>query len=199
MTISNLSNQLAQKEGQLQKTILLMKKHRKADSVYTKHLLEIQKAEEILKLIADNKQEMNIKYIETIVTSAIHAIFDDDISFKIELVHERNKVGYKFYIIDNTTGHTTDPKINEAGGLRDILSFSLRVALWGLTQGNKSNVMILDEPFHFFNAEDRNKTGELIKELSQKLNIQFIIATHQPDIFIDGFGKVIKIKKDKQI
>jgi len=192
--LQSLINLLLQKEGQYKRVKSLIEKNTKDKEYYNKQLLNILKAEEIIKLLANTKQKRNIKYIETICTNSINAIFEEDISFKIELVHERNKVGFRFFIVDNKTGYKTNPKINEAGGLRDILSFALRVSLWGLQQ-NKMNLLILDEPFSAFNLENIKKAGMLIKELSQKLNIQFIIATHKKDLFVDDFGKLVNITK----
>jgi DNA repair exonuclease SbcCD ATPase subunit len=193
--VNRLQRLLTQKEGQYQKTKSLLKTKEQEAALFKKRLNNIEQAEVLLKKLANKKQHNNIKYIETICTNAINAIFEENIEFKIELTGETTKTGYKFYIIDKDTGNKTNPKINEAGGLKDILGFSLRVALWGLQEGKKCNTIILDEPFGAFNSAEMQKAGDLIKELSEKLGIQFIIVTHKKDLFVEGFGNMINITK----
>ena len=55
------------------------------------------------------------------------------------------------------------------------------------------NVLILDEPAKNVSRDLQAKTGLIIKELSKKLGIQFIISSHIPEI-ITGADTVVNVK-----
>jgi ABC-type lipoprotein export system ATPase subunit len=85
-----------------------------------------------------------------------------------------------------------------------VISFALKISLWNLKRGKKNNTLIFDEPFKFYNYE-QEKVGELKKELSRKLGLQFIFVTHNPvyakdsdSVFevvqINGVSKVERIE-----
>jgi len=42
----------------------------------------------------------------------------------------------------------------------------------------KRNVIILDEPLRFLSEDKQERASQMIKELSDRLGIQFIIVTH---------------------
>jgi len=67
------------------------------------------------------------------------------------------------------------------GGLKDIVSFALRVAIWSL-DSESSPVILLDEPFKFVSAGHRNQGAELLHTLSRKLGIQFVVVSHVAEI-----------------
>jgi len=45
-------------------------------------------------------------------------------------------------------------------------------------------VIILDEPMKFLSVDKQEKASLMIKELSDKLGLQFIIITHEPSLAI---------------
>jgi ABC-type lipoprotein export system ATPase subunit len=69
--------------------------------------------------------------------------------------------------------------IRSGGGVLDIVALALRIALWSL-QANHKNVMILDQPLSNLDSTYLPKAGELIQELAEKLQIQFIMINHNP-------------------
>ena len=74
------------------------------------------------------------------------------------------------------------------------MSFALRIASYALEQGN-DNVIILDEPFRFVSRDLVSRAGEILKVLSEKLNLQIILVTHIPEL-IDVADKVFEVKKN---
>jgi len=68
--------------------------------------------------------------------------------------------------------------------------------------GHSDNVIILDEPFRFLSKDLQPRAGEIMRELSHRLNIQFIMVTHAKEMIeisdrvfevsqIDGISKVV--------
>ena len=56
--------------------------------------------------------------------------------------------------------------------------------------------MIADEPFKFVSADYMPKIPEMLKMLSEKLKMQFILVSHI-DAIIEGADNVITIKGKK--
>ena len=63
------------------------------------------------------------------------------------------------------------------GGVVDIASLALRVAIWSI--GKTDNVLVLDEPIKNIQpASLQMEAWDIIQKLSQQLNLQFIIITN---------------------
>lgn len=90
-----------------------------------------------------------------------------------------------------------NPIDENGGGVVDIVSFALRIALWNIKKGKKLNALILDEPFRFISEDLRYKAGEILKQLSEKLKLQFIIVTHDPNI-IEIADRSFLVKKARK-
>ena len=61
----------------------------------------------------------------------------------------------------------------------DVAAFALRIASWSMSMPHSQNTIILDEPLRFLSADCQEKASAMIKELSQRLGLQFIIVTHE--------------------
>lgn len=62
------------------------------------------------------------------------------------------------------------------GGLLDIVAFSLRIALFSLTDRNK--IIFLDEPFKFLDNSKVKQIEELLNFICDEYGVQIIMATH---------------------
>jgi DNA repair exonuclease SbcCD ATPase subunit len=65
------------------------------------------------------------------------------------------------------------------GGAVDVASFALRIASWSMKQPRFKNTIILDEPLKNLDKERQEKGSAMLKEVSKRLGIQFIIVTHE--------------------
>ena len=105
-------------------------------------------------------------------------MFEDPYELVAEFVQRRNKTECDLFFTRD--GHRMDPMDSSGFGAVDVASLALRIAAWSMQIPRKRNVIILDEPFKFLDGKtDRiEKASQMIKELSDKLGIQFIIVTH---------------------
>jgi DNA repair exonuclease SbcCD ATPase subunit len=76
--------------------------------------------------------------------------------------------------------------------LADLVAFGLRISAWTLER--KNNTIWLDEPFKYLSEELKPLAGEILKELSTRLGVQFIIVTHDSSI-IEVADTVINVSK----
>ena len=72
-------------------------------------------------------------------------------------------------------------KDDEGGGLIDVISFALRVVLHSLETPQSRNVLVLDEPLKW-TGKLMSKAGQMIKEISNRLGLQVILVTHEPEL-----------------
>ena len=68
----------------------------------------------------------------------------------------------------------------------DVAAFALRIALWSLKRPRPQAVMVMDEPFRFLFADLQDKAAVMLKEISQRLGIQFLIVTHEENLLAAG-------------
>lgn len=131
--------------------------------------------------------------ITSIVQHAMDSLFPK-YTFCMDYVARRDKTEVDIYIMDQE-GHKEDILSSNGGGLADIISFTLRVAIWSLDRG-ASNVLILDEPMKFLSDGYKDAGAKLLRVLSEQLGIQLIIVSHVNAIKENG-TKSYNIVKDK--
>lgn len=159
-----------------------------------KEIKRSDKAQVIIQKVAKETQQELEYHISDIVTMAIETIFDDPYKFKIEFETKRNRT--ECSLLFERDGELISPLMASGGGVIDVASFALRIALWTLQTPRNRNVLILDEPFKFLSKDLLPRSSELLKELSSKLKLQFIIVTHLDEL-TENADKTftVKIKK----
>ena len=159
------------------------------------------KAQKILQEVAVNMQQSVRLHINDIMNSAIETVFDDEYRFKLDFEIKRNKTEAVFKLLDKNDNEISI--VDEVGGgLIDLISFALRIALHSMQNKHaRSNTIILDEPFKFFSEDLILKGVSLLHEVSKKLEIQFIIVTHIKEFaeYADTHFEVKKIKNKSTV
>jgi DNA repair exonuclease SbcCD ATPase subunit len=151
----------------------------------------IEKAQALIQLTAKETQEKLCYHIEDIVNMALDTCFPGEYNFVIDFQIKRGKTEAELYIEDKD-GERINPMDSSGGGLVDILSFALRISAFTLDKVD--NVIVLDEPMRFLSSNLKNLAGEILKKLSEKLSVQFLIVTHDNSI-VDISDKVFEVKK----
>jgi len=176
--IQNLRNRLEQQKGQksqIQQSIGSLKqsvKEKQRDQ--RKH----EQAREVIREVGlKTKQQLSF-HISDITSLALDAVFNDPYKLVTEFVERRNKTECDLYF--ERDGSKVDPLTASGGGAVDVAAFALRVASWSMQRPRSRNTMVLDEPLRFLSADHQEQASVMIKEISQKLGIQFIIITHEP-------------------
>ena len=135
-------------------------------------------AKVILQTAAKNTQKNLEIHFSNIVTKALMVVFDDPYVFAPKFIERRNKTECDLWLIKDD--RKLRPKFAVGGGVRDIVSFALRLSYWKLERS--SPVIILDEPFKNLSRTLIPKAVDTLKFLSEKFNLQLIIVTHIPEI-----------------
>lgn len=153
-------------------------------------LIYIEEAQAFLQKVATDTQE-KIRYrLEDIVNLALTSVFGSKYRFAIEFETKRGQTEASLILYDGE--NALDPLETNGGGLADLLSFTLRIALLIISKNRR--VLILDEPMKFVSASYQDTCYAIMKRLSEELDIQIITVTHE-ESFIEKANKVYRVKQ----
>lgn len=131
---------------------------------------------------ASRRTQMQFKvFVETLVTMAIQTVFPTEgyrFVIEFDLKSNRNEINL---LVQQNDKEPYRPEDEQGGGLLDIISFALRVVMWSLEKPRSRPVFIMDEPFRFCGALTP-LAGNMMREISNKLNIQMIMVTHDLEL-----------------
>jgi DNA repair exonuclease SbcCD ATPase subunit len=153
----------------------------------------LEKAQAFLQKIAQETQEQLKFQIEDIVNLALETCFPGEYTFEVKFEILRGKTEAELVFLDQKTGRQVDPMEASGGGVVDLTTFALRIACFALEQGT-DNVIVLDEPFRFLSRDLQQRAGEILKTLSERMNLQVIMVSHIGEI-IDVADKIFEVRK----
>ncbi len=187
------------------KTLKVQKKLKEDELLVTKNMITLQetelsdcqKARAIVQKVAEDCQKKIEFQISNLVSLALASVFPDPYEFKVSFVQRRNRTECDLLFVKND--EECEPLTAAGGGVVDIASFALRVAIWSLKKTRPT--FILDEPAKFVSVDLQNKVSAMLKELSEKLKIQIIMVSHLPEIVwsADKIFRVENIKGESKI
>ena len=152
---------------------------------------DLESARDIAQSVLLLTQERVKTTLEEIVTLALSTVYPDH---AFELVYEikRGQSEATPYIVID--GVQRSPREELGGGVLDVASLGMRLALWALTEPKPANFFILDEPAKFLSADKQVLFSEMIKKVSDTLGIQVLLISHNNAI-IDMADKVYLISQ----
>jgi len=136
-----------------------------------------EQAREIVRTVGIETQRQLQFHISDITSLALEAVFPDPYVLKVEFVERRNKTECDLKFVRGDM--EIDPLTASGVGAIDVAAFALRIASWSMQRPRTRNVIILDEPFRFLSKNYQDKASQMLKELSTRLGLQFIIVTHE--------------------
>ncbi len=139
-----------------------------------------EKARVLLQQSAEYAREQAKQQIETLVTNALQYVFGPLFSFQIELEEHGNKAVAEFYVVSEYEGVKvkTRPQDSRGGGVVDIVTLALRVALIETIQPKRTGPLLLDEPGKHVSGDYVLYLYEFLKSLSTMFHRQIIMITH---------------------
>lgn len=137
---------------------------------------------EIVNDIANRTVSDLIAWIEQTVSYAIEQIYPG-YSFRFSQEIKRNQLELLPKIIHDDKEYP--PEYSVGGGMLDIISIAMRIAIWAVQKEKTMPFFILDEPMKFM-GKFSEQGAQIIQQLSDKLGLQFLIITHDENL-IDGF------------
>ncbi len=170
------------------------------------YLDNLQKARAIIAETGKYTQSYLKEYIESMVTTALQAVFEEDYQFVINFNIKRNRPESSISL--KIRGEEVSPDDAVGGGVLDVAAFALRVVLWSIESPRSTNTIVLDEPMKFLHSQLLiENTVKMLKDLSNKMNLQFIIVSQIEDIsenadktfIVKHNGKFSEVKERDEI
>jgi predicted ABC-type transport system involved in lysophospholipase L1 biosynthesis ATPase subunit len=168
---------LEQRKGQKQQIESLIRSNRKKAKEAKRDLRFHEQARELLREAGLKTQESLSFHISEITSLALEAVFDEPYQLDVEFVQRRNKTECDLFFVRDE--QKIDPMDASGGGAVDVATFALRIASWSMNNPRLRNTIILDEPLKNLSKEYQEKGSAMLKEVSKRLGIQFIIVTHE--------------------
>ena len=134
-----------------------------------------EEARAIFQRAAELTQSKLSVHLSDLVSLALKSVFEEPYKFLVRFISKRGNTECELLFVDDK-GNEYQP-LNSCGyGPADVASFALKVSYWAL--GNYRPLLLIDEPFKHLSTNYKNKTSEMVKNLSTELGLQFIIITH---------------------
>lgn len=163
------------KKEQVEQDIVVLQSTLKSNRKQVKNL---EKAHEIVKLVGGETQQQLHYHISDITSLALESVFENPYKLILNFVERRGKI--ECDLLFERDGNIMKPLKSSGFGQSDITSLALRIACWSMKSPRTRSTIIIDEPFRNLSKKYHEPASQMIKEISDKLNIQFIISTHTP-------------------
>lgn len=178
MTLEEISERISRMTGARDVIRDRLQDNKKALKKAKQRAADIEEARAIIQLVAKQTQDQLCWSISEIVTLAQAAVFPDPYEFAVEFEMKRGRTAAK--LVFKRGEAELDPMDASGGGPVDVAAFALRVAMWSIRNPRSRPTLVLDEPFKNVSKKHRDKAGEMLKEVSEKLGLQIIMVTHDP-------------------
>lgn len=140
------------------------------------HQVNVTEATELAQKVAQAVQQQAHNQIAGVVSRCLEAVFPEAYEFIIHFERKRGRTQARLAFVRD--GLELDPMDASGGGVVDVASFALRLSCLILHKPPLRRIMVMDEPFRFVSEEYRERIRKLLHELSNEMNVQFILVTH---------------------
>ncbi len=127
-------------------------------------------------------------HVERAVTAALQAVISRDIRFEILLGEFNGQPAADWKVVgtmkDETGEYTVsgNPENARGGGIADIVSLALRLAMLELVRPKPEGPIILDEPGKHVSPEYREAFGEFLRSYARQSGRQIIFVTNVDEL-----------------
>ncbi|MDD4569396.1 MAG: ATPase [Tepidanaerobacteraceae bacterium] len=134
----------------------------------------------LLQRTSEYAREQIKQQIEMLVTHCLQFVFGPNLEFTIELNEIRGKTSAEFFVISiyDDEKIKTKPQDARGGGVVDVISLALRIAVIQNTDTYKDGPLILDEPAKHLSSEYIGNVAQFLKQISDVFQRQIIMVTH---------------------
>lgn len=134
----------------------------------------------LFQLSVEHARQQAKQQLETLVTNALKYVFGSSIRFEIELSDHGGNPTAEFYVVSEWEGQEVKNRPQDArgGGVVDIVSLALRIALMETIKPRLQGPIILDEPGKHVSEDYIVPMVEFLKSVGDLFGRQIILVTH---------------------
>ncbi len=141
----------------------------------------LEKVSLLLLEAARYAREQGRRQVEFMVSQALQFVFGGDLEFKVVVEERRERPEAEFYVCSTYGGDfrvETTPQDARGGGVVDVISLALRLALIHALRPQVKGPVVLDEPAKHVSVEFSPQVAQFLKSASQSLGRQIIMVSH---------------------
>ncbi len=140
-----------------------------------------QKVSLLLTKVSDYARRQLVERIEDTVTAALQTVLaDDSLRFEVEMREIGGRASAEWRVVSRYSDVevSNNPEDARGGGIVDIVSLALRLALLELSTPRPEGPVILDEPAKMVSAEYAENLAYFLKSYAEQTGRQFVVVTH---------------------
>lgn len=153
--------------------------------------VDAEEAQRIIQHVAQLTQQQLEYHVSELVTLALAAVFPDPYALRLEFKLKRGQSEAHLQLARGGL-LLGNPTAESGGGVVDVVAFALRVSLWSLAHPRTRPTLVLDEPLRFLSRDLQAKAAAMIRELSRRLGLQFLVVTHEQSL-LGAADKVFRV------
>ena len=136
-----------------------------------------------MSLIGIETQNRVKSFVEGTINKGLREIFGGEYSFEIVFEMSRNKPEAFLYLLKGNKYQYSFSNDELGGGMLDVVSFLMRLVIWGMNPDRSEPIFLLDEPFKFFKDKDGFEgISSLLAQLRDEMGMQFLIVSHDEEM-----------------
>lgn len=184
MNIQTLRQKLERRKGQAQQITSDLAASQKTIANIEREIGHSEKAQAIILSVAQATQKELRYRIETPVSLALAAVYDNPYIAVAEFImHGR---GATECYLGFERGGNINTMNGIGGGVVDIASYAYRIGSLSLMRPRPRAVLCLDEPFRFVSRDKMPLAGQMLRETSRQLGLQIIMISHIAELIECG-------------
>jgi DNA repair exonuclease SbcCD ATPase subunit len=192
--IGKIKEKFLSKKGQKTQVETDLAETNKKIASLEREIIFTETARAIIQRVAKETQQQLEYHISELVTLAMSGIFPDPYKFVVEFREQRGKTECPMYFERNA--QKVNPTFGGGGGPLETASFALQPSIWSLNPTR--NFLGFDEPFKCLSRDLQPRAANMLKEISERLNLQILMITHSPDL-TSAADKIFEISIEKGI
>lgn len=134
----------------------------------------------LLQQTSEHARKQAREQIEMLVTNTLKQVFGGEYAFHVELTERAGRPEAEFYVTSTYGGEKleTRPQDSRGGGVVDVVSLGLRIAMLETHRPKLEGALILDEPAKHVSDDYIPHVATLLKSISAFFDRQVIMVTH---------------------
>lgn len=140
------------------------------------------KAIELMNIVQKVTKDKVKEGFENIVSYALRYIYDEEYTFELDFGRRGNLQEINFNVKTPHCKEAIDPLDSSGGGVLDILSLALRIALLELSTPKIEGFVVLDEPFKHLSVEYLENARKFLEAINKRIGRQIIMITHKKEL-----------------
>jgi len=166
-------------------------------SISSLKVSDLKEAKEIMSIVGILAQQQVKEVVEGLMSQALITVFGEGYSFELIDQISRNKPEVTMFVVENECRRSLKDQ-ETCGTIIDVVSLVLRIVLWSITSPRTRNTLILDEPLKSVSKDRLPFLQKMLKQLSNMLNLQIILVTHDYGL-AEGSDRIFVVKKTDEI